>query len=187
MQVVRLAPGEGSLEVWAGNGAFGPKEGMLDGIAVLGRRVVVSTLGSGRMFSIPIGPDGSAGLVTEVRLSRSIERPDAIRSAGPDSVLVVERGLTGLMQGTLGWLRGGRGTLSRVTLAGDAGIVATLKRGIPDDPVSVALLGSTAYVLQGQLDRFFQAAGAMPSVSRPFRAIPVELGKPLAAGTPGTP
>jgi hypothetical protein len=182
MQVVRLTPGAQALSVWAGNGAFGPKDGMLDGIAVLGSRVVVSTLGSGRMFSIPIRPGGGAGPVTEIKLSRRIERPDGIRSAGPDSVLVVERGLPGVIRSTFAWLRGGRGTLCQVTLAGDTGTVTTLKSGIPDDPVSVAVVGTTAYVLQGQLDRLFHAAGPLPSVSRPFRVMPVELGTPLAAG-----
>lgn len=182
MQVVRLARGAPSVEVWAGNGVFGPKDGLIDGIAVLGNRVLVSTLGSGRMFSVPILADGSAGPVTEIRLSRRIERPDAIRSMGPDSVLVVERGLTGVMHRALAWVRGGGGALSRVNLAGDTGTVTTLRRGYPDDPVSVAVLGETAYVLEGQLDGFFLAAGPAPAASRPFRATAVRLGLPLMAG-----
>jgi hypothetical protein len=52
------------------------------------------------MFSVLIRPGVSAGLVTEVRLSRSVEHPGAIRSAGLDIVLAVERGLMELMQGS---------------------------------------------------------------------------------------
>src|SRR6185437_13172984 len=38
MEVVRLKKDAQQLEVWAGKGGFGPKGGVLDGIAVLGRR-----------------------------------------------------------------------------------------------------------------------------------------------------
>ena len=72
MQVVRLKKGAKELEVWAGNGdAFGPKGGVLDGIAVLGDRVLVNTLLTSKLFSVSIGKDGSAG---EVARSNSIAR-----------------------------------------------------------------------------------------------------------------
>lgn len=175
MQVVRMPKGGGALQVWAGDGAFGPKQAMVDGIALLGHRVLVSTLGSGKLYAVPIQSDGSAGTVTEVHLTRALERPDAIRSVSEDSVLVVERGLTGVMHTAIAWVRGGRGTLSQVTLSGDSGVVSTVKRGLSDDPVSVAVLGSTAYVLEGQVDRFVQASTPSPASSRPFRAMAVTL------------
>lgn len=184
MQVVRWVKGGADLEVWAGNGAFGPKGAMIDGIAMLGRRIVVSTLGSGKLFSVPVQSDGSAGTITEIHLARPLERPDAIRSVGVDSLLVVERGLTGVMHTAMAWVRGGRGTLSQVTVTGDTGSITTLKRGLADDPVSVAVTGTTAYVLEGQLDRFLMASTPSPTSSRPFRALPVALPAPVISDKP---
>jgi len=54
MEIARLERGAKTLEVWAGNGAFGPKSGVLDGISVLGKRVLVNTLGTGKLFGVPI-------------------------------------------------------------------------------------------------------------------------------------
>ena len=93
MQVARLKKGAKALEVWAGaDGAFGPKGGVLDGIAVLGNRVLVNALLTSKLFSVPIEKGGKAGGVTEVKLDRAIERPDGMRSFGKDSLLVVEGG-----------------------------------------------------------------------------------------------
>jgi hypothetical protein len=95
MQVVRLAKGGRQLQVWAGDGAFGPKGGILDGISVLDNRVFVNTLNTSRIFSILIDGDGKSGTVAEVLLSRPIERPDGMRSFGKDSTLLVESGGAG--------------------------------------------------------------------------------------------
>jgi sugar lactone lactonase YvrE len=163
MEVVRLKKGAKELEVWAGNGAFGPKGGILDGISVVGKRVLVNALGTSKLFSVPIGSDGKAGTVSEVKLDRAIERPDGMRSFGKGSLLIVEGG------------SGGR--LSRITLSGDSGKVTSVKEGYPDGPVAVAVVGTTGYVLEGQL-------GAMrgqpdPNAkAKPFHATSVEVGKP---------
>ena len=54
MEVDRLAPGSHQLEVWAGNGGFGPKGGILDGISVLGNRLFVNALQTNKLFMVPI-------------------------------------------------------------------------------------------------------------------------------------
>ncbi len=166
MEVVRLKKGGGALEVWAGNGAFGPKGGVLDGIAVLGQRVVVNTLATSKLFSIPIGGSGNAGQVTEIELDREIARPDGMRSFGKSGVLVVEGG------------SGGR--LSRVALSGDTGHVTTVKEGYPDGPVAVTVVGTTAYVLEGQLANLMGGPGASGHAPqpKPFKASAVQVGKP---------
>jgi hypothetical protein len=111
---------------------------------------------------VPIQSDGAPGAVAEIKLDRAIERPDGMRSFGKDSLLVVESG------------SGGR--LSRVTLKGDAGAVSTIKEGYPDGPVSVTVVGETAYVLEGQLGALMRAqADAKP---KPFRATAIAVGKP---------
>jgi sugar lactone lactonase YvrE len=162
MEIVRLKRGAKVLEVWAGGGAFGPKGGVLDGISVLGKRVLVNTLGTGKLFSVPIGKDGQAGSVTEVRLDRAIGHPDGMRSFGRNDVLIIEGG------------SGGR--LSRITLNGDSGKVTTIKEGYPDGPVAVTVVGTTAYVLEGQLALLF--GGDPNAPEHPYHATAVEVGKP---------
>jgi sugar lactone lactonase YvrE len=166
MDVVRLKRGDTTLEVWAGNGAFGPKGGVLDGIAVLGQKVVVNTLATSKLFSVPIAPNGTAGQVSEVKLDREIVRPDGMRSFGKSGVLIVEGGA------------GGR--LSRIALSGDTGKVTTVKEGYPDGPTAVTVVGTTAYVLEAQLATMMRgpAAGESPPAPKPFKATAVEVGKP---------
>src|SRR5882672_2972328 len=70
MEIDRLKRGDGRLTVWAGNGGFGPKGGVLDGISVVAGRVIVSTLETSKVFAVPINPDGSAGSISQLALSR---------------------------------------------------------------------------------------------------------------------
>jgi len=165
MEVVRLKKGASQLEVWAASGPFGPKGGVLDGIAVLGGRVMVATLATSKLFSVPIEADGSAGPVALVKLSGSLENPDGVRRFGTHSLLVAEGGATG--------------RLSRIDLTDDAGVMTPLKSGFADGPVSVTVVGTTAYLLEGQLSKLMRrdptAAAAPPG---PFRATAVEVGRP---------
>ncbi|HEY1465169.1 MAG TPA: PQQ-dependent sugar dehydrogenase, partial [Terriglobales bacterium] len=135
MQIDRLAKGGSQLEVWAGNGGFGAKGGVLDGISVLGDHVIVNTLNTSKLFSVPIKSDGSAGAITEIKLDKPIDRPDGMRAFGKDSVLIIEGGPSA--------------KLSKIIIHGDSGQVTNIKEGCPDGPVSVAVLGTTGYVLGG--------------------------------------
>jgi hypothetical protein len=66
-----------------------------------------------------------------------------------------------------------------VKIDGNYGELTTLKEGFPDGPVSVALVGSTGFVLEGQLDDLFRTGGPNPNpVARPFHATAVEVGSP---------
>jgi sugar lactone lactonase YvrE len=165
MEVVRLKKGAKALEVWAGaNGEFGPKGGVLDGIAVLGNRVIVNVLFTSKLFSAPIGKDGKVGTITEIKLDNPITRPDGMRSFGKSSLLVAEAG-------------SGTGRLSRVDLTGDTGKVTALKDGFPGGPVAVTVVGTTAYVLEGQLAALM-GRGDQNAKLAPFRATAVPVGKP---------
>jgi sugar lactone lactonase YvrE len=158
MEIVALKPGAKSLTVWAGKGAFGPKGGMLDGIAIVRDRVVVNTLQTNRLFSVPIGADGRPGPIAEVKLDRPLKFPDGQRTFGSDGILIVDQD------------EGGR--LMHITLAGeklDMGKVKTLKTGFADGPASVAVVGQTAYVIEAQWD-----TAAKPPY-KPFKATAVSL------------
>lgn len=163
MEIDRLGRGEAALQVWAGNGGFGPKGGILDGISVIANRVFVNTLTTNKVFAIPIGADGKAGAIAALTLSRHIEGPDGMRSFGANSMLLVESG--------------GLGRLARLTINGNAGDLTTLKEGFPGGPVSVAVVGTTGYVLEGQLKGLFGPA-AQNAVPKPYRAIGVDVGRP---------
>jgi hypothetical protein len=165
MEVVRLRKGAKALEVWAGaNGEFGAKGGVLDGIAVLGDRVIVNALLTSKLFSAPIGKDGKVGTVTEIKLDNPLTRPDGMRSFGKSSLLVAEAG-------------SGDGRLSRVDLSGDSGKVTTVKDGFPGGPVAVTVVGTTAYVLEGQL-LALMGRGDPNAKLPPFHAVAVSVGKP---------
>ena len=168
MEIVRLKKGGSALEVWAGNGDFGKPQdhGVLDGISVLGNRVYANTLLTSKLFTVPIESDGKAGPVAEVKLDHEISRPDGMRSFGKSAVLIVEGG------------NGGR--LERIALDGATGKVSTLKEGYPDGPVSVTVVGTTAYVLEGQLASLMRKpeAPAETSPPKPFKATAVQVGKP---------
>lgn len=161
MQVFRLPKGGKQLEMWAGNGAFGPAGGVLDGIAVIEGRVIVNTLATSKLFAVAVQKDGKAGAITEIKLDQPVERPDGMRSFGKSSLLVAEGG--------------GTGRLSRVDLKGDTGKRTVLKEGFPDGPVAVTVVGTTGYVLEAQLAAMRAPAG---TPAKPFKATAVEVGKP---------
>jgi hypothetical protein len=163
MEIDRLGRGDAQLRVWAGSGGFGPKGGVLDGISVVADHLIVNTLATGKIFSVPIAADGKAGAISAVTLNRPILEPDGMRRFGPDSVLLVESG--------------GKGRLSLLKIHGATGDVTTLKEGYPDGPVSVAVVGTSGYVLEGQLGALFGPPG-QSHVARPFHATAVEVGNP---------
>jgi hypothetical protein len=158
MEIVTLKPGAKSLTVWAGKGAFGPKGGMLDGIAIVRNRMVVNTYQTNKLFSVPIGADGRAGTIVEVKLDRPLKAPDGQRTFGGDGILIVDEG------------EGGR--LMHITLSGeklDIGKVKTLKTGFAHSPASVTVVGQTAYVIEAQ----WETADKPPF--KPFKATAVSL------------
>ena len=165
MLVSRLAKRGKQVEVWAGaDGAFGPKGGVLDGIAFLDGRLYVNTLATNKLFAVTIGKDGTAIKSVEIKLDAAIERPDGMRSFGKNGLLVVEGG--------------GPGRLSRVTISADAGKRVIIKEGFPEGPVGVTVVGTTAYVVEGQLSVLRAPPGTPPAPPKPFKATAVEVGKP---------
>jgi sugar lactone lactonase YvrE len=167
MLVGRLAKGATTIETWAGkDGSLGKKGGVLDGIAVLGDRVIVNALVASKLYAVPIGADGAAGKAVEIKTDRLVDRPDGMRSFGATDLLIAEGG--------------GAGRLSRVTITGDTGKAVTVKEGFPDGPVAVTVVGTTAFVLEGQLALMMNPpkAGETPSAPKPYKATAVEVGKP---------
>ena len=159
MQIVRLRAGEQRLTVWVGvaRDTFGDPKGIIDGIAVLGGRVLVNTLITRKLFAVDVRADGAAGAVTEVVLNRALAGPDGMRSFGDDVLFVAETG--------------GEGALARVVVNGDKGDVSTVEKGFAHGAVAVTVSGGVAYVLgnralavakEGEAVRFEAVAVVLP-------------------------
>src|ERR1700728_3360206 len=159
MQVEVLKKGAKALEVWAGgDGGLGPKGGAGDGLSVVGKRLIVNELAASKLFSVDIGKDGAAGTPVEIKLDRPISRPDGMRTFGKSAVLIVEGG--------------DGGKLEKVTFDGNNGKVELIKQGYPDGPVAVTVVGTAAYVCEGQLSLMMRRPGSSAPAAepKPFKA-----------------
>ncbi len=157
MQVLRLPKGGTALEVWSPAGPFGAAGGVLDGVAVVGGRVIVGTLATSKLFAVEIGVDGKAGAVTELKLAAPITRPDGIRSWGKD-LLATD----------------GSGKIQQVVISGDTATLTTVKDGL-DGVVAVTVVGKTGYALEGQLAIMMAQPGTTPPEEKPYRAAAFKL------------
>ncbi len=158
-QILRLKPGAKDLEIWLENDLLVPKNGAgLDGIALGGDgNLYVNTYGGGEFFRIEV-KDGKPGAVAKLETSRPLKNPDALRQLNDNIFLMAEGG----------------GTLDRVTVNGDKVTVETLKDGL-DGPTSLAKVGGTVWVGEGQLSHLFNAKQSGPP-KLPFKVVPVILG-----------
>jgi len=140
--VLRLAPGSDKFTIWATDPRFTVAQGAgLDGIAFgSDGNVYVNLYNGNKLFRINVNKDGSAGTVDELRTSRPLDRPDALRRFGTNTLLMIEGG----------------GRLDMITVSGGDAKVDPLKDGY-DIPVSVVQVGRTAWVLEGQLDHLFDS------------------------------
>jgi hypothetical protein len=158
--ILRLSAGASTFEVFASSPQFFPPEGGigLDGIA-FGRdgNIYVTTYTAGGLFRVAV-KGGRADGVTRLHGSSPLTRPDALRSLGENSFLLIE----------------GSGTLDRVSISGDAFAVAPIRGGFRE-PTSVTRVESTAWVSEGQLAFFFDPARRKSSPSLPFRIYAVPL------------
>ncbi len=158
-QILRLKPGAKDLEVWLENDLLVPKNGAgLDGIA-LGDdgNLYVNTYGGNEFFRIAL-KDGAPGAVTKLETSRPIKNPDALRHLSGNTFLMAEGG----------------GAVDRVTVNGDKVEIETLKDGM-GGPTSVAKVGGTLWVGEGQLSHLFGAKENGPP-KLPFQVVPLPLG-----------
>jgi len=160
--VLRLPARGTTFEVFASSPQFlPPKAGSagLDGIAFGGDgNLYVTTYAAGGLFRIDVDR-GQAGRVTQLH-GASLTLPDGLRPLGRRSFLLVEGG----------------GTLDRVDVEGDGFKAAPIRSGFRV-PTSVTLVGSTAWVSEGQLSFFFDPSRKGQSPALPFRIYAVPLSK----------
>lgn len=152
-----LPAGASQLEVWLEDEAFAGEGFNLNGVAVVGNEVFTVKYNSGELFRISIESDGSAAPPARVTLDRALEYPDGLKAEGADALLVVE----------------GAGRLARIALQpGDVGAITTVRDGLLG-PTTVAVLGSDAWVVEGQLGHLFDPSTGDPEL--PFQVVRVPL------------
>ena len=158
--ILKLSPGAATFEVFARDSSFSPPKGGfgLDGIAFgSDGNLYVTTYTVGELVRVEV-KDGRPGRVTTLSGNRHLRFPDALRALGDNSFLLIE----------------GSGTLDRVVIQGNAFAVASIRGGFAT-PTSVARVGTTAWVTEGQLAFFFDASKKNLTPSLPFRIYPVLL------------
>jgi hypothetical protein len=161
--ILKLSPGATTFEVFAKDSAFSaPQSGGagLDGIAFgSDGNLYVTTYTVGELLRVEV-KDGKAGRVTKLSGNRQLQFPDALRALGDNSFLLIE----------------GSGGLDRVVIRGDAFAATPIHDGFVT-PTSVARIGTTAWVSEGQLAFFFDPSKRNLSPSLPFRIYAVPLRK----------
>jgi hypothetical protein len=161
--ILRLSPGSTTFEVFARDSVFSsPRGGFgLDGIAFgSDGNLYVTTYTLGEFIRVEV-KDGRAGRITTLAsTTRHLSFPDALRSLGDNAFLLIE----------------GSGSLDRVVIQGDTYTVTPIHGGFAT-PTSVARMGTTAWVTEGQLAFFFDPSKRNSSPSLPFRLYAVPLRK----------
>jgi sugar lactone lactonase YvrE len=161
--ILKLSAGGTTFDVFAQDSAFSPAQSGgagLDGIAFgSDGNLYVTTYTAGELLRVEV-KDGRARRVTKLSGNRHLQFPDALRSLGDNSFLLIE----------------GSGRLDRVVTRGDAFAVTAIHDGFVT-PTSVARIGATAWVSEGQLSFFFDPSKKNLSPSLPFRIYAVPLRK----------
>jgi hypothetical protein len=161
--ILKLSPGAATFEVFAQDSEFSPPQSGgagLDGIAFGGDgNLYVTTYTAGDLLRVEV-KDGKAGRITKLSGNHHLQFPDALRTLRNNSFILIE----------------GSGTLDRVVIRGDAFAVTPIRNGFVT-PTSVARIGTTAWVSEGQLAFFFDPSKKNLSPSLPFRIYAVPLRK----------
>ena len=159
-QLLRLKAGSNQLEVWLEDQQFvvpSPGAG-LDGIAFGGDgHLYVNTFTKGELFRIEVH-NGAPGKVTKLQTSRPLMSPDGLRFVNGLTFVMVE----------------GKGTLARVIVTGDKASIETLAEGF-SVPTAVTVVGTTAWVAEGQLSHLFDPGkNGPPRLPFYLKAVPLK-------------
>jgi sugar lactone lactonase YvrE len=131
-RILRLKKDRTALEVWIKDDRLAGADGLAFGDNAT---LYVNTVTTGHLFRIPVGKDGTAGTIGEIKPSQPLSRPDGMRSLGKNQFLMIE----------------GAGKLDYVTIDGDNAKIEVLKDGF-NGPTAVTHVGNTAWVIEGKLN-----------------------------------
>lgn len=161
-RVYALKPGADQLEIWYEDAQFSGEGFNLNGIAYDNGAVYVVRYNMGTMHRITLTDSNIPGETTQVPLPRTISGADGLNALGDGRFLVVEGG---------GLTAGVRGALLGIKLAGDAALIDTIAADL-NVPTTAAVVGSVAYVVEGQLDHLFDPEAGSPD---PYKVLAIDL------------
>ncbi len=130
-----LKPGAKDLTVAAKD----PLLAGADGLAFSEPTVlIVNSVTTGKLLRLDLGPDGKSKSVTDIKLSRALDRPDGMRAIGKNRLLLAENS----------------GKMDIVTLEGSNpqnAVIKTIKEGLEATPGVTATRGM-AWLIEGKLN-----------------------------------
>ena len=131
--VLMLKPGAKDLEVAAKD----PLLAGADGLAFGDKNVLyVNSVTANKLIRVDLGPDGKSKSVTDLKLSRAVDRPDGMRAIGKNRLLLAENS----------------GKMSVVTFpAAGTAAITTIKEGLEATPGVTATRGM-AWLIEGKLN-----------------------------------
>jgi streptogramin lyase len=161
--ILKLSSGATTFDVFAQDSRFSAPQSAgagLDGIAFGNDgNLYVTNYTAGELVRVEV-KGGRAGRITALSGDHELKSPDALRTLGNNSFLLVE----------------GSGTLDRVVIQDDTFAVTQVHGGFAT-PTSVARTGTTAWVSEGNLTYFFDASKKSLTPSLPFRIYAIPLRK----------
>jgi len=158
--VVMLKPGATALEIAAKDPLLAGADGLAFGDKTT---LYVNSVTAGKLLRLDLGPDGKATKVIELKLPRSLDRPDGMRAIGKHRLLMAENS----------------GKMSIVTFSGperQTVVLQTLKEGMASTPGVTATKG-TAWVVEGKLN-YMQDPAMKDKDPGTFKMFAVPLPKP---------
>ena len=133
--VVMVKRGGKSLEVAAKDPLLAGADGLAFGDKTI---LYVNSVSAGKLVRLDLEPDGKAKSVTELKLSRPLDRPDGMRAIGKNRLLLAENS----------------GKMSIVTFQGPElqnATITTIKEGLESTPGVTATRGM-AWIVEGKLN-----------------------------------
>lgn len=133
--LLMLKPGAKALEVAAKDPLLAGADGLAFGDKTT---LYVNSVTAGKLLRVDLGPDGKSKKITDLNLSRTLDRPDGMRAIGTHRLLVAENS----------------GKMDIVTFEGrdmQNARITTLKEGLESTPGVTATRGM-AWIVEGKLN-----------------------------------
>jgi sugar lactone lactonase YvrE len=130
--VLMLKPGAKDLELVVKDPLLAGADGLAFGEKTI---LYVNSVSANKLLRVDLGPDGKSKGVTELKLSRALDRPDGMRSIGKNRLLLAENA----------------GRMDIVTVNGPNATITTIKEGLESTPGVTATRGM-AWINEGKLN-----------------------------------
>jgi sugar lactone lactonase YvrE len=133
--ILMLKPGAKALEVAAKDPLLAGADGLAFGDKTT---LYVNSVTAGKLVRLDLGPDGKSTAIVDLKLSRTLDRPDGMRAIGKHRLLLAENS----------------GKMDIVTFGGEKmqeATITTIKEGLESTPGVTATKGM-AWIVEGKLN-----------------------------------